>query len=60
MEVPNIEVIETEKVVRAFEDEEEITVGVYINFNGDINKQSNLLDKASSDNLVRILFGKKL
>ena len=60
MEVPNIEVIETEKVVELFEDDEEITVGVYINFNGDINGTIlTLLDKASSDNLVRILFGKK-
>ena len=60
MEVPNIEVIETEKVVELFEDKEEISVGVYINFNGDINGTIlTLMDKDSSDNLVKILIGKK-
>ncbi len=60
MEVPNIEVVETEKVVEIFENEEEITVGVYVNFNGDINGTIlTLLDKISSDNMVRILLGRK-
>jgi len=60
MEVPNIEVVETEKVVELFDDEEEITVGVYINFNGSINGTIlTLLDKESADNLVSILFGNK-
>lgn len=60
MEVPNIEVVDTEKVVEIFDDEEEITVGVYINFNGDINGTIlTLLDKDSADNLVKILFGNK-
>lgn len=60
MEVPNIEVVETEKVVELFDDEEEITVGVYINFNGSINGTIlTLLDKESADNLVNILFGNK-
>lgn len=32
MQVPNIEVMQTEKVVDLFNDPEEITVGVYIHF----------------------------
>ncbi len=60
MEVPNIEIVDTEKVVELFENEEEITVGVYINFNGDINGTIlTLLDKNSSDNLVALLIGSK-
>lgn len=58
MEVPNIEVIDIEKVVELFDNEEEITVGVYINFNGDINGTIlTLLDKPSADNMVRMFFG---
>lgn len=60
MEVPNIEIVDTEKVVELFDNEEEITVGVYINFNGDINGTIlTLLDKDSSDNLVALLIGSK-
>lgn len=60
MEVPNIEVIDIEKVVQLFENEEEITVGVYINFNGDINGTIlTLLDKASADNIIKMFFGNK-
>lgn len=58
MEVPNIEVIDIEKVVELFENEEEITVGVYINFSGDINGTIlTLLDKPSADNMVKMFFG---
>lgn len=58
MEIPNIEVIDIEKVVELFENEEEITVGVYINFNGDINGTIlTLLDKPSADNMVKMFFG---
>lgn len=60
MEVPNIEVIDIEKVVELFEDEEEITIGVYINFSGDIHGTIlTLLDKESADNLVKLFFGTK-
>lgn len=60
MEVPSIEIVDTEKVVELFDNEEEITVGVYINFNGDINGTIlTLLDKESSDNLVALLIGVK-
>lgn len=59
MEVPNIEVIDIEKVVSLFENEEELTIGVYINFNGDISGTIlTLLDKPSADNMIRIFFGK--
>ncbi|MDO4719282.1 MAG: chemotaxis protein CheC [Peptostreptococcaceae bacterium] len=60
MEVPNIEVIDIEKVVELFENEEEITIGVYINFSGDIHGTIlTLLDKESADNLVKLFFGTK-
>jgi len=60
MEVPCIEILDTEKVVEILGGEELIVSGVYINFFGDINGTILLiLDKLSSDNILSILFGKK-
>lgn len=60
MEVPCIEILDTEKVVEILGWEELIVSGVYINFFGDINGTILLiLDKVSSDNILSILFGKK-
>ncbi len=59
MEVPSIEILDIEKVVEILGGEELIVVGVYIGFFGDINGTMLLiLDKMSSDNLLKILFGK--
>lgn len=58
MKVPNVEVIEIEKVVEIFENPEEITSGVYINFFGDINGTIlTLLDMNSVNILVKALVG---
>ncbi|MBS6062368.1 chemotaxis protein CheC [Criibacterium bergeronii] len=58
MQVPNIEVIDTQKVVEMFEDPEEITIGVYINFTGDIQGTIlTLLDTKSANVLIRSLLG---
>lgn len=58
MQVPNIEVLDTQKVVEMFQDPEEITVGVYINFTGDIEGTIlTLLDKNSAATLVKKLIG---
>ena len=51
MQVPNVEVMETEKVVELFTDQEEITVGVYIDFTG--------LDQKSAGVLIKALVGKE-
>lgn len=58
MRVPNIEVIDTQKVVDMFEDPEEVTVGVYMSFSGDIEGTIlTLLDKESSNVLIKKLLG---
>ena len=58
MQVPNIEVLDTQKVVEMFQDPEEITVGVYINFTGDIEGTIlTLLDQQSAGILVKKLIG---
>lgn len=60
MKVPNVEVIETQSVVDLFEDMEEITTGVYINFFGDINGTIlTLLDLKSASVLIKTLLGKE-
>lgn len=60
MQVPNVEVIETEKIVDLFADPEEITVGVYMSFDGDIRGTIlTLLDTQSSNTLIRSLLGKE-
>lgn len=60
MQVPNVEVLETEKVVDMFQDPEEITVGVYINFTGDIEGTIlTLLDRNSAGALINKLIGSK-
>ncbi|SHJ43880.1 chemotaxis protein CheC [Tepidibacter formicigenes] len=60
MEVPSIEILDTERIVEILGGEELIVVGVYISFFKDINGTMLLiLDKESSDNLLKILFGKK-
>lgn len=60
MQVPNIEVMETQKVVDLFNDPEEITVGVYINFTGDIEGTIlTLLDQDSAGVLIKKLIGTK-
>lgn len=58
MEVPVIEVIETEKIVNTVETAEMLIVGVYVKFWGDISGNIMLvLDKPSSDHLIKILLG---
>lgn len=58
MEVPVIEVIETEKIVNTVETAEMLIVGVYVKFWGDISGNIMLvLDKHSSDHLIKILLG---
>lgn len=58
MEVPCIEILDTEKIVEILGGEELIVSGIYINFFGDINGTILLiLDKNSSDNILNILFG---
>jgi len=58
MEVPVIEVIETEKIVNTVETAEMLIVGVYVKFWGDISGNIMLvLDKPSSDHLINILLG---
>lgn len=58
MQVPNIEVLDTQKVVEMFQDPEETTVGVYINFTGDIEGTIlTLLDRQSAGTLVKKLIG---
>lgn len=58
MQVPNVEVIDTQKVVDMFTDPEEVTVGVYINFTGDIQGTIlTLLDQKSAGTLVKTLVG---
>ncbi|EHL19979.1 hypothetical protein HMPREF9628_00976 [Peptoanaerobacter stomatis] len=60
MQVPNVEVIDTQKVVEMFSDQEEITVGVYINFTGDIQGTIlTLLDKESAGKLIKALIGQE-
>ena len=60
MQVPNVEVMETEKVVELFTDQEEITVGVYIDFTGDIQGVIlTLLDQKSAGVLIKALVGKE-
>ena len=60
MQVPNVEVMETEKVVELFTDQEEITAGVYINFTGPIQGVIlRLLDQKSSGVLIKALVGKE-
>ena len=60
MQVPNVEVMETEKVVELFTDQEEITVGVYIDFTGDIQGVIlTLLDQKSAGVLIKALEGKE-
>ena len=60
MEVPIIEVIETEKIVEAVEAEEKLIVGVYVRFWGDISGNIMLVfDKESTDHLMEFLFGGK-
>ena len=60
MQVPNIEVMQTEKVVDLFNDPEEITVGVYIHFTGDIDGTIlTLLDQESAQVLINKLTGTK-
>lgn len=58
MEVPVIEVIETEKIVNTVETAEMLIVGVYVKFWGDISGNIMLvLDKPSADHLIKILLG---
>lgn len=60
MQVPNVEVVETQKIVELFNDQEEITVGVYINFTGDIQGTIlTLLDKDSAGRLIKSLIGQE-
>ena len=60
MEVPKIDVLEIEKLVEALGYEENIVVGIYISFMGDINGTIlTVLDKSSADNLMKIFFGQK-
>ena len=57
MEVPVIEVIETEKIVESVEAEEKLIVGVYVRFWGDISGNIMLVfDKESTDHLMEFLF----
>lgn len=60
MKVPNVEVFQTEKIVDLFADPEEITVGVYMSFDGDIRGTIlTLLDTESANTLIKTLIGKK-
>ena len=60
MEVPCIEILDTEKIVEILGGEEQTVAGIYISFFGDINGTILLiLDKESSDNILTILFGQK-
>ncbi|KDR95187.1 chemotaxis protein CheC [Peptoclostridium litorale DSM 5388] len=60
MEVPVIEIIETEKIVEAVEAAEKLIVGVYVSFWGDISGNIMLVfDKESTDHLMEFLFGSK-
>lgn len=60
MKVPNVEVFQTEKIVDLFQNPEEITVGVYMSFDGDIKGTIlTLLDTESANKLIKNLIGKK-
>lgn len=58
MEVPAVEVIDTEKIVEVLGGEELIVVGIYVNFHEDISgNMLFILNKESADNVIRLLFG---
>ncbi|KXZ39792.1 chemotaxis protein CheC [Alkalithermobacter thermoalcaliphilus JW-YL-7 = DSM 7308] len=57
MEVPSVEILDTEQIVKILGGEDLVVCGVYLNFHGDINGTILLiLDITSSNNLLSILF----